>query len=110
MLIGYIPGYHVVAGKSQGYQGLPLKGVMEETPYGPCHAMQSLWHPSPEDLRNLLAGGGVVLTVLGTSHPPVRVECVGPEAFGLDRAPSPATGTSEKAEMAEGQSNAVQDR
>lgn len=42
-----------------------------ETQAGP--AMQSVWEPTPEELRILVAGGKVVLTVVGTCHPPVAL-------------------------------------
>lgn len=82
MVIGHIPGYTRKLGEAQGYQGLPVRDVIEESSGGSRYpAMQTLWHPSTDDLRALLSGGGILLTILGNAHPPVRVECVGPETF-----------------------------
>jgi len=36
--------------------------------------MVSLWEPSPAELKTLVEGGSVRLTILGTAHPPVMVE------------------------------------
>lgn len=36
--------------------------------------MQSLWEPTPDELAELNAGGVVVLTIVGTSHPPVELK------------------------------------
>ncbi len=35
--------------------------------------MTSLWEPSPAELKLLLAGGFVRLTILGTVHPPLML-------------------------------------
>lgn len=35
--------------------------------------MVSLWEPSPAELKTLMEGGSVRLTILGTAHPPVMV-------------------------------------
>lgn len=37
-------------------------------------AMESLWEPTPDELAELNAGGVVVLTIVGTTHPPVALE------------------------------------
>ena len=39
--------------------------------------ISSLWIPTPEELAALNAGHGIVLTVFGTTHPPVMLECTG---------------------------------
>ena len=36
--------------------------------------MTSLWEPSPAELKTLIEGGSVRLTIMGTAHPPVMVE------------------------------------
>lgn len=33
--------------------------------------MTSVWEPTPKELADLVAGGAVRLTILGTGHPPV---------------------------------------
>jgi hypothetical protein len=75
MNIGHIEGCTRTIGEGQGYRGLPLRDIVTNcTVGGEVPAMQSLWFPSPEEMAALQAGAGVVLTVLGTVHPPVRVE------------------------------------
>lgn len=37
-------------------------------------AMQSLWEPTPDELAQLNAGGVVVLTIIGTEHPPIEIK------------------------------------
>jgi hypothetical protein len=36
--------------------------------------MSSVWEPTPAELKQLLDGGSVVLTILGTAHPPVILQ------------------------------------
>jgi hypothetical protein len=36
--------------------------------------MTSLWEPSPAELKTLIEGGSVRLTIMGAAHPPVMVE------------------------------------
>lgn len=36
--------------------------------------MTSLWEPSPAELKTLMEGGSVRLTIMGTAHPPVAIE------------------------------------
>jgi len=75
MQIGRIKGCTRVLGKSQGYLGLPLRDVLlHDTVNGPgTPAMQSVWEPTPEEIAAIVAGAPVMLTVLGTGHPPVMV-------------------------------------
>lgn len=35
--------------------------------------MTSVWEPTPKELADLMAGGAVRLTILGTGHPPVML-------------------------------------
>jgi len=35
------------------------------------HMMTTVWEPTPKELAELVAGGAVKLTILGTLHPPV---------------------------------------
>ncbi|MDP2495894.1 hypothetical protein Q8W25_17835 [Shimia thalassica] len=35
--------------------------------------MISVWEPTPAELDQLINGGSVVLTILGTAHPPVLI-------------------------------------
>lgn len=72
-----IDGCTRVLGEAQGYIGLPIRDTVEmdrSTDGEPSPAMQSIWEPTPEQILALQAGGFVRLTVLGTSHPPVRLD------------------------------------
>lgn len=73
MEIAIIDGATRTIGASQGYIGLPLRDViLDEAVNGPStSAMQSAWSPSQAELASLIAGGKVILTVLGRQHPPV---------------------------------------
>lgn len=96
MLVGHMPGYNRKIGESQGFIGLPVRDGVDCYPDGTrAPAMQTLWHPTPDELRDLLSGGAIVLTILGTAHPPVRVEAIGPEALDpfAGQAKPPETGT-----------------
>ncbi|WLR90870.1 hypothetical protein [Shinella zoogloeoides] len=75
MEIGRIQGATRVLGKAQGYLGLPLKDVVLNTTVdGPeTPAMMTAWLPNPEEIAEIVAGAPVILTVLGTRHPPVLV-------------------------------------
>lgn len=75
MQIGRIKGCTRVLGKSQGYLGLPLRDVhLHDTVNGPgTPAMQSVWEPTPDEIAAIMAGAPIMLTVLGTAHPPVMV-------------------------------------
>lgn len=68
MQIARITGTTRTIGKAQGYIGLPLRDVVfdDGTP-----AMLTAWTPTPDELAALNAGANVILTVLGTAHPPV---------------------------------------
>ena len=35
--------------------------------------MTSVWEPTPQELQELLKGGAVRLTILGSAHPPVMI-------------------------------------
>ena len=35
--------------------------------------MTSVWEPTPKELQDLVKGGSVRLTILGTAHPPVAI-------------------------------------
>jgi hypothetical protein len=79
MQIGRIEGTTREIGKSQGFLGLPVRDVVLDCPVcGPnTPAMETAWHPTPDELARLIAGASIHLRILGTSHPPVMVS-VGP--------------------------------
>jgi len=76
MQIGRIDGCTRVLGKSQGYLGLPLRDVVENCSVGGegTPAMQTAWLPTPEEIEAINSGAPIILTVIGTAHPPVRME------------------------------------
>lgn len=51
----------------------------------PC--MQSMWKPDADELKHILAGGHIVLTIYGRGHPPVWV---GVESVTADADRKPA--------------------
>lgn len=63
-------------GKSQGYRGLCVKDFAYDdgTP-----AMQTAWEPTPSEIARIVAGQPIILTLLGTGHPPVLIEVAGQE-------------------------------
>lgn len=67
--------YTRILGQSQGYDALVVK---DETVHcsvngegTPC--MTTHWEPSLKDLQNLIEGGQVIITILGSDHPPIKV-------------------------------------
>lgn len=75
MEIGRIQGTTRVLGKSQGYLGLPIRDVLlNDSVNGPqTPAMQTAWFPSPDELDALKSGAPLILTILGSGHPPVML-------------------------------------
>lgn len=75
MMIRRISGCTRVVGKSQGYLGLPVRDItINDAVTGPgTPAMQTAWEPTPGELKLIVNGSSIILTVLGTSHPPVML-------------------------------------
>lgn len=72
MIINVIEGATRRLGKTQGFNGLPIRDeVIKEGP-----RMASLWEPTPRELEILARGGKIQLSILGTQHPPVLLEVV----------------------------------
>ena len=71
MIPGRITGTTRVLGKSQGYLGLPVRDITYEDG---SSAMQTAWIPSPKELEALNAGAPVLVTILGSAHPPINLE------------------------------------
>lgn len=63
-----------VLGESQGYLGLPIRDIEYEdgTP-----AMQSAWFPTPKEREAINTGSPIILTLLGTNHPPTLLDVGG---------------------------------
>lgn len=73
MIINSIEGCTRRIGKSQGYLCLPLRDeVIDGTP-----TMTSSWQPTPAELKAILAGAPIYVTLLGQAHPPIMLS-VGP--------------------------------
>ena len=75
MQIGRIEGTTRVLGKSQGYLGLPVRDIeVNSTVDGPgTPAMQTAWFPTPAELDAIARGAPIILTLLGSAHPPVLI-------------------------------------
>ena len=76
MIAKMIAGCTRVLGESQGYLGLPVRdSLITEAVNGPgTPAMTPSWQPTPAELAHLAAGAPVLITILGTAHPPIIVE------------------------------------
>jgi hypothetical protein len=70
MQINKIPGASRLIGVSQGFRGLWLRD--EIGPHGA--QMVSSWQPDEAERAAIAAGAPILLTVLGTGHPPVILE------------------------------------
>lgn len=58
-------------GKAQGYLGLCVRDFLfgDGTP-----AMMTAWQPTPDELARLALGAPIYLTLLGSAHPPVKLD------------------------------------
>ena len=75
MISGRIEGATRVLGNSQGYLGLAVRDeIINERVTGPeTRAMSSAWFPTPDELAALNAGAPLIITLVGTEHPPILV-------------------------------------
>lgn len=69
MISNRINGATRVLGKSQGYIGLPVRDEVIDGQ----HQMTTAWEPTPSELEALNNGSSVHVTILGNSHPPIKV-------------------------------------
>jgi len=76
---------HVI-GKSQGYQGLPVRyEVMLDSASGDeVMTMTTAWFPTPGELERLNAGEAIYLNLFGDRHPPVMLSVGGAEQYQDD--------------------------
>lgn len=74
MISKMIEGHTRVIGKSQGYMGLAVKDTVVEGTDVPC--METHWEPTPDELRRMRNGKPVKITILGDTHPPIKVGVV----------------------------------
>lgn len=65
-----------IIGEHQGYIGLPLRDVLlNDSVTGPdTPAMQSAWEATDAERAAIASGAPIILTVVGTAHPPVMLE------------------------------------
>lgn len=72
MLHKKIDGWTRALGKEQGYFELTIRdikiGENKDIP-----VMQSAWEPTPDELAMINAGAPIILSILGTGHPPVML-------------------------------------
>ena len=75
MLIRRIKGWHVEAGKKQGFVGLPIRIESVDCPVqGPdTTQLVTAWEPTPDELKRLNAGGSVEVRIHAPAHPPILV-------------------------------------
>lgn len=75
MQVGVIEGTTRVVGKSQGYNGLPIRDeVTNCSVNGPnTPAMITAWLPTPAELAAINAGAPIHVRILGRVPPPMMV-------------------------------------
>jgi hypothetical protein len=69
MHIARIIGATRTLGKTQGFEGLPIRDEFLHNNGVKTHVMISAWQPTPEELADLNAGASVLLSVMGMSAP-----------------------------------------
>lgn len=76
MQIAHIEGATRALGEAQGYRGLPIRDELQNCSVGGegTPVMVTEWIPSAEDRYAIFGGANIHLNVVGTAHPPVRVE------------------------------------
>jgi hypothetical protein len=70
-----------IVGYKQGYEPLPVKDITVANQQGevmPC--MVTAWLPTPDELQLLNAGVPVIVMILGTEHPPIKLTVGGDDA------------------------------
>ncbi|WP_420584926.1 hypothetical protein [Ruegeria sp.] len=64
----------ILAEEQDEYHAL---AILDEEIGGVNH-MTSVWEPTPAELQQLIDGGAVRLTILGTAHPPIMLTTQAP--------------------------------
>ena len=78
MLVANIEGSSRTLGEAQGYTPLPVRyGVLRYEDGTEVPVMTTAWTPTPQELDALNSGASIHVHILGTQHPPLRLE-VGP--------------------------------
>lgn len=87
MNIGIPDNHNVVAGRSQGYLGLPMRvqpihSALKDGSVFESMCMITQWRPTKEELALLNAGEVVYVRMLGTTPPPMSVGVGDPDVYG----------------------------
>ncbi len=78
MQIAHIDGASRTLGEEQGYQPLPVRyGVLRQEDGSEVPIMSTAWTPNEQEIEALIKGASIHLHILGTAHPPCRIE-IGP--------------------------------
>jgi len=84
MLPGRIQGHTRYLGKPPGWEpetdGDCAHLAVLDTDLGGLPIMMSVWEPTPKEIEALARGAKIVLTVVGTGHPPVALHVDEPNA------------------------------
>lgn len=75
MLIGRIEGCTRILGIQQGYEGLPVRDELMNAGTDDAYpVMTTAWQPTPDEIAAIVAGASIHVRILGTEHPPIKVE------------------------------------
>lgn len=74
MIIAMIEGHTRICGKSQGFLGLPVR---DENVDG-TNIMHTAWEPTPEEIERIVAGGKVIVSLIGLNPQPLLVMAAKP--------------------------------
>ncbi len=69
MIAAMIGGCTRVLGKSQGYNGLPVR----DEKHNGSPVMTTAWEPTPAEVEAIVAGAKIEIVIMGTTHPPILV-------------------------------------
>lgn len=87
MIIGIPDNHNVVAGRSQGYHGLPMRvqrllTQLKDGQVFESDCMITKWLPTKEELARLAVGEAVYVRMLGNVPPPIDVGVGDPDVYG----------------------------
>jgi hypothetical protein len=79
MIVAHVEGATRIAGKQQGFIGLPIRDeICDEKTLGRVHTMLTAWTPTPPEIEAINKGANVHIRLFCmTMHPPIMVG-VGP--------------------------------
>lgn len=87
MIIGIPDNHNVVAGREQGYNGLPMRvqrmvSQLKDGRTFESDCMITKWMPTKEERQRLIDGEAVFVRMLGSTPPPMAVGVGDPDEFG----------------------------